>query len=160
MDNANNIITELLGLIDQKSQLFDSIIKITLDQKKDIEENDANNIEDLVNRKQAVIDSIDKIDKIFSDNVDMLKKVLNIDSLENADFTKYPILRELKQKVERIMALAQEIMIIEESNKDKLNLIMNALMKEMKQLSVGKKSIKAYEAPVMNNDGIYIDKKK
>lgn len=160
MDNVNSIIMELLGLIDQKSQLFDNIMEITLEQKIDIEQNEANNIQQFVNNKQVVIDSIDKIDKIFSDKLGLLKKVLNIDLLENADYAKYPILKELKQKVGRIMELAQEIMIVEESNKEKLNLVMNGLMKDMRQLSIGKKSIRAYEAPVMNNDGIYIDKKK
>ena len=37
---------------------------------------------------------------------------------------------------------------------------MSELKKEMKQINVGRKSIRAYETPVINNDGIYIDKKK
>lgn len=160
MDNTNSIIAELLDLIDQKSRLFNNIMEITLEQKKDIEENGANDIEEFVKKKQGVIDSIDKIDKVFSDKLNLLKKVLNVDSLENADFTKYPVLKELKLKVEGIMTSAQEIIIIEESNKEKLDSLMSGLLKEIKQLSIGKKSIKAYEVPIMNNDGIYIDKKK
>jgi len=160
MDNANNIIAELLSLIDQKSRLFDTIMEITLEQKRDIEESSADNIEMYVKKKQEVIDSIDGIDRTFSEKFDLLKKALNIDSLENADFAKYPALKELKLKVEGIMALAGNIVVIEEANKEKLNFIMNGLMKEMKQLKVGKRSIKAYESPAINNDGIYIDRKK
>ncbi len=37
---------------------------------------------------------------------------------------------------------------------------MNRLKKEITLINKGKKSIKAYENPVINNDGIYIDKKK
>ncbi len=160
MDTVNSIISELLSLIDKKRQLFDNIMEITLEQKKDIEENSANTIEELVNRKQDVIDRIDEIDRTFSAKFDLLKKQLNINSLEELDITKYPILRSLKLKVEEIMSLAKKIMVIEESNKDKLTSMLNELKKEMKQLSVGKRSIKAYENPVINNDGIYIDKKK
>ncbi len=160
MDNTKEIIVSLMSLIDDKGQLFDEIMKITLQQKKDIEENEAKDIEQLVNRKQAVIDSIDKIDKSFSDKLNLLKKQLNVDSLEQVDYIKYPELKELKYKVEEIMSLAQKITQIEGANKTKLISIMNNLRKEMKQLSVGKKSIKAYESPIINNDGIYIDKKK
>jgi hypothetical protein len=155
MDNANSAMTELLSLIDRKRQLFDNIMEITLEQKKDIEVNEANNIEELVRQKQSVIDKIDEIDKSFAERFNLLKKDLNISNLEEFDSTKYPILKILKLKVEEIMSMAQKIM-----NKEKLALRMNELKKEMKQLSVGKKSVKAYETPILRNDGIYIDKKK
>lgn len=160
MDNINNIITELLSLLDRKKQLFGNIMEITLQQKSDIEENAAGSIEELVNKKQAVIDRVNEIDKAFSGLVELLKKQLQVDSLEKADFVKYPLLKSIKPKVEEIMALAKEIMEIEVSNKEKLISIMDEIRKEMRQMSVGRKSIKAYETPVINNDGIYVDKKK
>ena len=160
MDNTNSVIIELLSLIDKKKQLFDSILEITLEQKKDIEEDKANNIEKLVARKQSAIDSIDEIDKSFAERFNLLKKHLNIKTLEELDLSKYPMLKRLKLKVEEIMSLARNIMEIEVSNKEKLTAIMNELKSDMKQLSVGKKSVKAYEKPNTYNDGIYIDKKK
>lgn len=160
MDTQNSIMSELLGLIDKKAELFSSIMDITIEQKKDIWENEARNIEELVNRKQTVIDSIDEIDKVFSDKLNMLKKSLNIDSLESADFTKYPVLKTIKLKVETIIATAQKIMDIEKENREKLLILHNELKKELKQINVGKKSIKAYERPVISSDGIYIDRKK
>ena len=160
MEDFNGIIVQLMELIDQKAELFSKIMEVTLEQKKDIEENAANKIEKLVSQKQSVIDSIDEIDKSFSERFNLLKKQLKVNTLEEVDFTKYPELRNLKLKVEEIMSIAQEIMHIEESNKKKLTAIMNDLKKEIKQINVGKKSIKAYENPIINNDGIYIDKKK
>lgn len=160
MDNANSLIIELLSLLDKKRKLFDSIMEITMEQKKDLEENDANNIELLVNRKQSVIDDIDKIDSFFSERFGLLKKQLNVNDLEELDVAEYPVLKDLKLKVAEITALAQKIMAIEQVNKEKLTGKLNDLKKEMKQLSVGKKSIKAYENPIINSDGIYIDKKK
>jgi hypothetical protein len=160
METINTILTDLLKLIDSKKQLFDNIMEITLEQKKDIEGKAANNIEELVKQKQTVIDNIDKIDKSFSEVFNLLKKQLKVNSLEEVDFTKNPILKILKNKVEDIMSQADNIMRIEESNKEKLALMMSELKKEMKQLSIGKKSVKAYETPTFSNDGIYIDKKK
>lgn len=160
MDYANDIIGVLLNFIENKRRLFDNIMEITLEQKKDIEENEANNIEELVNRKQSVIDSIDEIDRAFSEKFELLKKHLNVSALEEIDFVKYPKLRDLKQKVEEIMSLAREIMQTEEYNRSRLTSRMNDLKKEMNHISVGKKSIKAYETAPAYNDGIYIDKKK
>lgn len=160
MENANKVVTELIGLLEQKSRLFDTIMTITLEQKKDIDENTADNIEVYIKQKQEVIDTIDGIDKDFSIKFDLLKKMLNVGSMENADYSKYPALKELRQRVEAIMSKAGEIAALEEENKEKLSYLMEGLMKEIKQLNVGKRSIKAYESPAIRNDGIYIDRKK
>jgi len=160
MDYIDGIIARLTELTDRKAELFGSIMEITLEQKKDIEENAAASIEGLVNRKQTIIDSINGLDRSFSEGLDVLKKNLQVKTLEEADFKKYPGLKNLKLKVEEIMSAAQKIMLIEESNKEELTAIMNRLKKEITLINKGKKSIKAYENPVINNDGIYIDKKK
>ena len=157
---VDNTIVELMSLLKKKQLLFDRIMEITLEQKKVLEENEADKIESLVGRKQSVIDSIDEIDMSFSQGLKTLKKHLNVQVLEEVDFTKYPELKDLKLKVEEIMSMAQEIMLIERSNKEKLVSIMNEMKKEIKQIKAGKKSIKAYERPITNNDGIYVDKKK
>ncbi len=157
---VDNTIVELMSLLEKKQLLFDRIMEITLEQKKVLEENEADKIESLVGRKQSVIDSIDEIDMSFSQGLKTLKKHLNVQVLEEVDFTKYPELKDLKLKVEEIMSMAQEIMLIERSNKEKLVSIMNEMKKEIKQIKAGKKSIKAYEKPIISNDGIYIDKKK
>ena len=157
---VDNTIVELMSLLEKKQLLFDRIMEITLEQKKVLEENEADKIESLVGRKQSVIDSIDEIDMSFSQGLKTLKKHLSVQALEEVDFTKYPELKDLKLKVEEIMSMAQEIMLIERSNKEKLVSIMNEMKKEIKQIKAGKKSIKAYERPITNNDGIYVDKKK
>ena len=160
METINSIIIQLLDLINNKKQQFDSIMEITLQQKKDIEENEAKRIEEFLDQKQTVINSVDEIDKAFSERFGLLKKQLNVNTLEEVDIAKYPMMKILKFKVEEIMSLAKKIMQIEESNKEKLTLMMIELKTEMKKLNVGKKSIKAYESPIINNDGIYIDRKK
>lgn len=160
MNNINNAVAELIDLLDKKSKLFDTIMEITLEQKKDIDENAANNIEKLGNQKQSIIESVDEIDKSFSEKLNLMKRELKVNTLEEIDFSKYPEMKNLKLKVVEIVSVAQDIMGIEESNKKKLVELMNGLKKEINQIKAGKKSIKAYEKPNINNDGIYIDKKK
>ncbi len=160
MGNADDLVNKLIKLLDKKQLLFDEIVGTTLEQKKDIEENDANGLESLIDRKQTLINSIDEIDTAFSQGFIELKKHLNVNDLEELDFSKYPSLKGLKQKVAAIMEVAKSIMEIEEYNKTILAAKMDEIKKNMKQLSVGKKTLKAYQNPTINNDGIYIDKKK
>lgn len=160
MGKVNSTIIELLSLLEKKRKLFDSIMKITIEQKKDLEENKGDKMEDLVGQKQAVINNVDEIDRSFSEGLNLLKKHLNVQTLEEIDFTKYPELRNIKLKVEEIMSMAQDIILIEKSNREKLVSVMNEMKREIKQINTGKRSIKAYEKANINNDGIYIDRKK
>lgn len=159
MNTTDSIINELLELMDKKSALFKNIMEITLEQKKDIE-NGVENMEKLIKEKQTIIDSVDKIDALFSERINVLKNQLKVNTLEEIDSTKYPMMKSLKNKVDEIMSQARKIMDIEESNKNELIKLMNDLTKEMKQMKVGRKSLKAYETPVVNSDGIYIDRRK
>lgn len=160
MDNSNSTITELLKLITEKKKAFESLMELTLVQKKDIEENNAENIEKLVRQKQQIIDRVDEMDIAFSEGFALLKKQLKINDLEKADLSGYPMLKELKLKVADIMSYAKEIMAIEEENRGKLSSMLSDMKKDIKQINVGKRSIKAYENKPTYNDGIYIDKKK
>ena len=73
MKKVSSTIIELLSLLEKKRELFDSIMKITLDQKKDLEENKGDKMEDLVGQKQAVINNVDEIDRSFSEGLNLLK---------------------------------------------------------------------------------------
>lgn len=159
MNTIDSIINELLELMDKKSALFNNIMEITLEQKKDIG-NGAENMGKLIKEKQTIIDSVDKIDALFSERINVLKNQLKVNTLEDIDSTKYPMMKSLKNKVDGIMSQAAKIMEIEESNKKELTKIMDDLKKEMKQMKVGRKSLKAYDTPVINSDGIYIDRRK
>jgi molybdopterin converting factor small subunit len=154
------VIANLNKLLDKKVEYFSEIQNITLVQKSDIETNSAEKIEELVKQKQQIIDKVDSIDTAFKQQFNTLKISLGIESLEKADLVKYPSLGQLKSKVKIIMAYAEQIMKLENENNQKLNELLSSIRQELKQLKVGKKSLKAYDNPVINRDGIYIDKKK
>lgn len=154
------LINDLYLAIERKLELFNEIYNITLKQQQDIENNDAENIEALVQQKQTVIDEVDKLDLRFLEGYKTLKETLNIDKLDKIDTDKYPELKKLKENVQKIMEIAPQIMELESSNKEKLDQIFQRVKNEIKQINLGKKSIKAYEPTPVNNDGIFIDKKK
>lgn len=160
MENPFETAKALNGLLDHKILLFKGIYTVTAEQKKDIETNDASDIEALIGKKQVLIDKVDAVDRAFEEKSGALKKALGLESLADADVSEYPFFKETKKKVEEVLSIAQQIMKLEEENKAKLRVIYDGLKKELKQLNAGKKSLKAYEPPSINPDGIYIDRKK
>lgn len=154
------LINDLNIIAEQKLKLFQELLNITILQKEDIESNEADNIEELIARKQQVIDSVDKLDKSFLEGYYQLKRKLNLEKPENINTAKYPELKTLKYCVEEIIKLSGRIMELENINREGLNGILDKVKNELKQINAGKRSIKAYEVPFTQQDGIYIDKKK
>lgn len=154
------LISDLTQIIKQKLELFNALYDITITQQKDIETNKADNIEALIQQKQQIIDQVDKLDERFLTGHKKLKVELGLENLEKADTSKYPELKEIKFIVEQIMGMARQIMELENSNREKLDVIFREIKNELRQINVGKKSLKAYEPTPLYNDGIFIDKKK
>lgn len=160
MTNGKEIINNLIKLLDTKKVYFDQILDITNKQKIDIETNDADHLPELVNEKQQVIDKVNQIDNAFSIQFDLLKKTLNVDNLEKIDFVKYPELKGLKQRIEDIMGMAGNVMALEKENSAKAEEIFENIKGQLKNLKRGKISLRAYDRPIDNIDGVYLDKKK
>lgn len=156
----NKLLDNLNEIIENKLELFKELYDITLLQQQDIENNDADNIQALVEEKQQVINEIDELDKSFLEGYKTLKESLNLESLHKVDTEKYPELKNLKNSVEKIVKLAPDIMELENSNRERLNEIYERVKGELKQINSGKRSLKAYEAAPVHNDGVFIDKKK
>lgn len=156
----NQHIDDLNQIIEQKLALFEEIYNITVAQQKEIVENEANNIDVLVQQKQQVIDKIDKLDQDFINGYKMLKEELGIDSLELIDTNKHPEMKNIKDHIKSIMGMAHKIMELENSNKEKLDSIFQNVKAELRHIKAGKRSVKAYETVPISNDGIFIDKKE
>ena len=156
----NQLISDLNQIIEKKLELFHEMYKITIAQQKDIDENEADNIEILVQQKQQVIDSIDKLDQSFLAGFNKLKTEFQLDSIDLIDTNKHPEMINIKNHIKSIMGMAHKIMELENSNRIKLDSIFQNIKEELKQINTGKRSLKAYDQKPINNDGIFIDKKK
>lgn len=156
----SQLISDLNQIIEKKLELFHEMYKITLAQQKDIEENEADNIEVLVAQKQQVIDKIDKLDESFLTGFSKLKKEFQLDSIDLIDTSKYPEMMNIKNHIKSIMGMAHKMMELENSNREKLDNMFQNVKKELRQINTGKRSLKAYEPKPVYNDGVFIDKKK
>lgn len=156
----SQLISDLNQMIEKKLELFNEMYNITVSQQKDIEENEAGNIEVLVQQKQQIIDRIDKLDESFLSGFNKLKNEFQLDSIDLIDTNKHPEMMNIKNHIKSIMGMAHKIMELENSNREKLDSIFQSVKEELKQINTGKRSLKAYEQKPVYNDGIFIDKKK
>lgn len=156
----SQLINELNEIIGKKLELFNEMYKITVDQQKDIEQNEAGNIEVLVQQKQQIIDKIDKLDESFLAGFNKVKKEFQLDSVELIDTKKHPEMIVIKNHIKSIMGIAHKIMELENNNSKKLDSIFQSVKEELKQINTGKRSLRAYDHKPTNNDGMFIDKKK
>lgn len=156
----SQLINELNEIIGKKLELFNEMYKITVDQQKDIEQNEAGNIEVLVQQKQQIIDKIDKLDESFLAGFNNVKKEFQLDSVELIDTKKHPEMIVIKNHIKSIMGMAHKIMELENNNSKKLDSIFQSVKEELKQINTGKRSLRAYDQKPTNNDGMFIDKKK
>ena len=156
----SQLINELNEIIGKKLELFNEMYKITVDQQKDIEQNEAGNIEVLVQQKQQIIDKIDKLDESFLAGFNNVKKEFQLDSVELIDTKKHPEMIVIKNHIKSIMGMAHKIMELENNNSKKLDSIFQSVKEELKQINTGKRSLRAYDHKPTNNDGMFIDKKK
>lgn len=156
---SKELITDLEHIIEKKLELFQELNRITMKQREDIQSHQGDNIDILVQEKQVVIDRIDRLDESFLRGYKILRDELQLDTLNKVDGSRHPELRKIKDTVEKIMELAKNIMELEKGNNAQLEEIFQNIKKELKQINTGKRSLKAYEATPVYNDGVYIDKK-
>ena len=80
--------------------------------------------------------------------------------MEELDTGNYSDFKIIKEQIKGLMEIAHKTMALERENKDALEILIDNVKNDIKQVSLGKKSISAYEKQSTNTDGIYIDKKK
>ncbi len=157
---GNKEIMQMLKLIEEKKAALEAIYDLTLEQKKDIDESEGIKLDELIDKKQVKIDEIVEIDKFFQATFEKLKRDLKITALDELDLKLYPELKTLQNQVKEISESGSKIMELETENRTKLEALIKEIKKDIKNVSVGRKSINAYEKQNINTDGVYIDKKK
>lgn len=158
--SANEIILKMQQLLDEKKEALVIIYDLTLKQKEDIETCNGDNLEKFIDKKQEQIDKIDSIDKLFNNVFEKLKMELKVDALDELNLDLYPGLKIIKSQILDITELGRKTIDLEILNKNKLDILINEIKKDIKRVRLGQKSINAYDKQNINADGIYIDKRK
>jgi len=152
-----NSMEMLIQFSEEKYNALERIYKLTCEQTDAIEEEDIDRLNELINKKQIEINTIQSLDKKFEKISDDIKSAYNIKKLDELgkchdDVKRIEYIRTM------IMNKGKQIHDIEENNSSALQNSKNQLEDKMKSLKVGKRAVSGYGYNVQNP--VYFDKNK
>ncbi len=151
-------IQNMINLAGEKKKHLESLLKLTELQEEIIVNEDLDELETILAKKEDLMATIDGIDGKFLENYEEAKEKSNIKSLEDLDTRKFANLKDLKEAVKEINKLLNTISLKDRNNVSKMKENMDKSKADLKQIKDGKKAYKGYnfEEP----GSILIDEKK
>ncbi len=156
---AEEYIVRLIEISEKKLTLIKGLYDITLKQGDIIEKTDTTSLEQMIERKQALMDKADKLDEQFDVYFQRVKAVLGISSFEAVVASKLVGALRLRELIQEILRIIADMMKLEEQNKASANIALNGLSMEIKNVNTNKKFTRAYSPTLPSQPSLFIDKK-
>lgn len=160
--DAHGYVQRLVEISQNKYARLERVLQTYLEQKELLETEDGTlQLDACLNRRQQLMEEIDKLDEQFVVYGERLKNTLGISSYEELSRFDLPGRATLKDSTERIISLLQTLSDYHHKLTDTLSGSMQALTGQMKQLQKSKQVHRAYQ-PANGNDNpsVYFDKRK
>ena len=158
MVNLYRVIDNLISLVDNKYEQLKEISLLTKQQTEVIEEEDMEALLELIDRKQQKIDLIVNFDAQFEAITDDIKTIYDVKSLDELDAQEANI-SLLQEKISNVTDILNQIIQIENSNKEKINYAKRQLEAKMNKAQTGKVAIKQYNGMNGYADAVFFDRK-
>ena len=134
----------MINLSMEKKKYLEDLLDLVIIQEEIIAKEDVEGLENLLNRKDKLMGSIDEIDKKFLLSYESIKKIEGVKSFENLDGDKYPNLKNLKDIIKDINNLLNTIDIKEKNNISKMKENLEKTKSDLKQIKEVKRAYKGY----------------
>ncbi len=141
-----NSLENMIKLLKKKIEYLNSIYEKTETQYDVILKEDMEKLFGLIKEKQVSIDSIDKLDEVFLDQYTVFKNDNQVENISELDSQKYPQIKELKDNIETINKLLNDIKEQEMKNNVELNKRFQSVKNKLKSVKKGKKMVKGYDS--------------
>ncbi len=156
----DSYIKELLELLDKKQQQLYEILRLTKEQAKAINEENIDELEQFLSKKQTHIDKIDAIDDDFTRIYSAFRQEYGLTDSDNKEYPQIGGFSELGSKVSKIAELIKDILKLEKSNNSKVKEIMKKYGDNIKNVNQTKKISNAYGNEPIEAQSYFFDKKK
>jgi len=163
MGNMGNMdLTKLVEYSEIKLIKLKEMKQLTQAQMEAIEKRDIDTLNNLVEKKQKIIEYIDSCDMSFHNELKQLKEQMGVKSLSDIKGTtdKNKDKEILVGVVIKIIDTIQQIQVMEKENYNKILANMKQVMGKLKNVRQGKKGFNAYNPKINTVSGSFIDKKK
>lgn len=154
-------IDRLLEISTKKYKLLQDMLALTRAQARSINEDGVEDLQKLIDEKQARIDEINKLDEEFGVYFQRMKQQMKVKSLDELDMTGTTGAKELQLCIGEIMNTMEEISRLEKENGDNAKKLLDSFSEEIRKLNQGKKMNTAYKpGGSMIPPSYFIDSKK
>jgi methyl-accepting chemotaxis protein len=150
----------MIALSQKKLEMLIELKKYSENQYEAFKSGDLDSVENILNKKDELIQYIQKLDDAFLMSSDNLKKLLGITTLEELSKTSLSVRDQLKKQIESITEIVDSIITLEKSSYENASVIKNELKDRIKNVYTGKKMTSAYHTKPVSNPAYFFDKKK
>ncbi|NBG89398.1 flagellar export chaperone FlgN [Isachenkonia alkalipeptolytica] len=159
--NRSKELTEYLYRISEaKLQLMVTLLEATQEQQQALEEENLEVLDQAIGKKNKIIEKIDVLDKEFAEKYQDLKEALGIEDLSKVEEEPVEGFKDLKEKIQEIMATANKVNQMDQENMKKMKKDMEKVQSKIKNARTGKKAMGSYNKKYKQSESIFIDKKK
>ncbi|WP_130805955.1 flagellar protein FlgN [Senegalia massiliensis] len=152
-------IEKLNSLLSDKKILLEDFFKLTIVQKKLIENNDIDKLNRIINNKENLIEKINGLDVKFLEIYNNIKEIEGIDDLSQLSIDKSYLvkLKELTSKCEKLM---KSIKAQDDENNTMIKSEFEDIKKNLREIKRGKTTTNKYYNKMPSSGGYFIDSKK
>jgi hypothetical protein len=154
------ILNQMIALSQKKLEMLIELKKYSENQYEAFKSGDLDSVENILNKKDELIQYIQKLDDAFLMSSDNLKKLLGITTLEELSKTSLSGRDQLKKQIESITEIVDSIITLEKSSYENASVIKNELKDRIQNVYTGKKMTSAYHTKPVSNPAYFFDKKK
>ncbi|MGE5328836.1 MAG: flagellar export chaperone FlgN [Deltaproteobacteria bacterium] len=156
-----DFINELLKITREKKIYLMKMLDYTKKQTDVINNEDLAILDELINEKQKIIDTINVLDTDFEIAFGKIKDQMQVKNLSDVMKSKNEKLDELKKEIQDVVEYIKEIRNQEKLNFNKLSEKKEEIAKKMKGITEGKVASKKYSGePMVPPNPAFFDKKK
>ena len=158
---TQSYLVRLIEVSNKKYNLLEDILQTYLLQTESLSENNYTSLDELIQRRQAIIEEVDKLDDQFHVYTERLKTTLGIQSLDELTRFSIPGRAELKEVVGRISRMLEELSDRHGKTETRMQEILLTTRNQIRQVTVSKQMNRAYQPTnTMPPPSVFFDKKK
>lgn len=158
---ARQMIDDIVEMQRKKLAWIQELLDLSKKQELSLNSGSYHSLLDQIKHKQEVIEKIDHIDRVFYTDFLKLKRMLNVESMEDIDVEKFPNILLLKRLVQEIMDELCRLQELDFQNKDEVQKEIEKVKSEMKSLNHQVRANKSYaNGYKTETPGFFVDGKK
>lgn len=154
------LLNQMIALSRKKLEMLQDLQRLSEKQNKAFQEKALDDIENLLNRKDEIIEYIQKLDNAFLSVSENIKEQLGIQSLEELSETGLDGRVELKELIREITSTVEEVIQLEKDSYSSASDMKEELGDKIKGVNTGKKITTAYTIKPTSSPSYFFDKKK